>query len=380
MPPLVHQDLVPRDLDPKQDPALAEINRRFRELYTALNTQAGYHGPVSFANHINLNGNLVRNMGTPVLSTDGLSQKSADPMYSTPVQRKTMEIVGSQMLQSTRRLNDGTQQHRVSSDLNQQGAIPPTLTDTTNYTATATTVTVTFPATIQYGDQSIIAIPNTPVTITGLVTGTTYYIYPYYDTVLGIGTLVADSVNATGVPPVCFSAANANAAQMQTADGHVPLSNGGFQVSPVGGGHGGGGGSNCIRAGMVVETKERGVIAIETVYVGDMIRARSGWTRVTGRRTAHSMVFIRLTMSNGESLDVTPSHPISLFNGGEKEAGELTLGDVLCGPEGVPLQILSLLTVEETAPIVLLSCDPTHEYLVGKTHPMIVAHNFNIPK
>jgi hypothetical protein len=126
---------------------------------------------------------------------------------------------------------------------------------------------------------------------------------------------------------------------------------------------------------MVVESQERGVIPIETTYIGDMIRSRSGWTRVTGRRTGASGVFVRLAMSNGEAVDVTPTHPVCLFSGGQKDAGELSLGDVLCGPEGIPLQILSLLTVQESDPIVLLSCDPTHEYLVGKLNPTIVAHN-----
>jgi len=243
-------------------------------------------------------------------------------------------------------------------------------------------VTISFPTQIQYGDLSIVAIPNQPVTVTGL-TGGGYFIYPYYDTQLGIGTLVVDSVNADGAPPALFPAGLAtsnpavlaNAAQVQNGDGHVPLSNGGIAVTVASGHAGGGGGSGCIRAGMVIETQERGVIAIESVFVGDMIRARKGWTRVTARRTGGSGVFIRLGMSNGEGVDVTPTHPICLFAGGQKDAGELTLADVLCGAEGIPLQILSLLTVQESSPIVLLSCDPTHEYLVGKFNPTIVAHN-----
>lgn len=357
------------------DPTLAELNDRLRTLTTNINVLYGFHGPIPLANHVNLNGNRIINVGTPTSPTDALSQTSADPMYSTAVQRKAMEAVGSQMLQTTRRLNDGSQQHAVSSDLNLQGAIPPTITGQTVITSTASTITVAFPTQIQYGDLSIIAIPNAPITVTG-VAGSGY-VYPYYDTVLGVGTLVTDSVNATGVPPVLFALQNATAAQVQNADGHVPLSNGGISVTVAGGGGGGGrgGGSGCIRAGMVVETQSRGVISIEAVYIGDMIRARTGWTCVKGRRVGDYNVFVRVSTSNGECVDVTPTHPICLFPGGQKEAGELNLGDVLCGPEGIPLQILSLLTVHDTAPIVLLSCDPTHEYLVGRFNPTIVAHN-----
>jgi hypothetical protein len=179
---------------------------------------------------------------------------------------------------------------------------------------------------------------------------------------------------------VVFAALNAVAAQIQNADGHVPLSNGAVPVTIVGGGSGGGGGGGCVRSGMVVEEQSRGVIPVETAYIGDMIRARKGWTRVVARRSAVAGVFIRLAVSIGEGVDVTPSHPICLFSGGEKEAGELTLKDVLCGAEGVALQIMSLLTVQESSPIVLLSCEPTHEYLVGRFNPVIVAHNGVINK
>lgn len=385
MPPLVHQDLLPRDLDPKVDSTLAEINRRFRELYNALNVQAGFHGPVTFFNHINLNGNRIMNVGAPKNASDALSQTAADPLYSTPVQQAAMEAVGARMLQTTRRLNDGTQQHKISSDLNLQGSIPPILTGLTNFTSTSTTLTFTFPTSIQYGDQSIVAIPNVPLTVTGLTNSTAYKLYPYYDTVLGIGTFVADSVNAVGVPPIAFPPAASstvlgNAAQLQNGDGRVALSSGAITATTGMSGGGGGSGGGCIRAGMVVETQERSIVPIEAVFVGDMIRARKGWTRVMARRSGTSAVFIRLETSNGEGVDVTPTHPICLFSGGEKDAGELTLGDVLCGAEGVPLQIMSLLTVEESGPIVLLSCNPTHEYLVGKFNPSIVAHNIIINK
>lgn len=376
--PLIHTDLTARDLDPKVDPSLSEFNRRIREITQRVNQLAGFAGPVTLANALDLNGNRISNVGAAKSTTDVLTQESADPMYSTPVQQQAMEIIGTNMLQSTRRLNDGTQQHLISSDLNSQGSIPPTLVGQVTYVGTATTITVSFPI-ITYADGSSVAVNNT-LTITGLTASTNYLIYPYYDTALGVGACVADSVNATGSPPCCFSTSNANAAQAQNNDGRVPLSSGAVAVATGAGGggggtSGGGGGSGCIRVGMLVETYDRGVIPIESVYISDKIRTRNGWTMVTSRRVGHYNVFIRIITIDGAQVDVTPTHPICLHGGGEQEAGALTLADVLCGAEGVPLQIKSLLTIEETSPIVLLSCRPTHEYLVGRINPTIVAHN-----
>lgn len=384
MPPLNYRNLLPRDLDPTQDPTLSEVNARLKELYDGVNLALGYRGPVPIANHLNLQGNRIMNVGAPQAATDVLTTTSANPLYSTATVQAQLEATGNTILQTTRRLNSASQQQTISSDLNLQGSIPPTITGTTNYTSTSTSVTISFPTQIQYGDLSIIAIPNAPVTITGLAGGA-YLIYPYFDTKLGVGTLVVDSVNGSGAPPALFSTALStsilqNAAQLQNSDGHVALSSSGIPVTVTGGGHGGGGGGGCIRAGMVIETRERGVIPIETVYIGDIIRARKGWTRVIGWKIGNAGVFIRLALSNGEGVDVTPTHPICLFNGGHKEAGELTLADVLCGAGEAALQILSLLTVEESSPIVLLSCDPTHEYLVGRFNPTLVAHNIPINK
>jgi hypothetical protein len=373
MPPLNYRNLLPRDLDSQQDPTLSEVNSRLKELYDGVNTALGYRGPVPLANHINLQGNRILNLGAAQAPTDALSQTAADPLYSTAVQQSELEATGNSILQTTRRLNSAAQQQLISSDLNSQGSIPPVITGLTMYTSTSTTLTVSFPTQIQFGDLSIIAIPNIPVTITGLTTGP-YYIYPYYDTALGIGSLVAIAGDGVGAPPCCFAAVDANAAQIQNADGHVPLSIGGIPVTV--GSSGGHGGSQCIRYGMVVKSQEHGVIPIESVFIGEMIKARNGWTRVTYRRIGHAGLFIRIGTSNGEGVDVTPTHPICLFEGGHKEVRGLTLADVLCGEEEVPLQITSLLTVEETSPIVLLSCDPTHEYLVGRFKPTIVAHNF----
>jgi hypothetical protein len=229
MPPLVYRDILPKDLDPKQDPSLAEVNQRFKELYQQANVQAGYYGNATINGPLNLTGNRIMNVGAAQEDTDVLTTATADPMYSTPVQQAAMEAVGNRMLQTTRRLNDGTQQHKISSDLNTQGSIPPSnVTGLFTWLSTSTTVTMTWTGiVIQLADGTFKAIKDGTLTITGLATAV-YYVFPFYDTELGYLTFVADNVNASGVPPIAFlltspAVVSGAAGQVQTQDGSISL-------------------------------------------------------------------------------------------------------------------------------------------------------------
>lgn len=229
MPPLIYRDLLARDLDPKSDPSLAELNQRLKELYTHANMMAGYLGTTTINGDLNLNGNRIMNVGAAQKSTDVLTQDSANPIYATTVQQSKMEALGTNMLQTTRRLNDGTQQHTVSSDLNTQGSIPPSnVTGALAGTNTTTTITWTWTGIIiQLADLSYKAIKNGSLTVTGLTNGDTYYFYPYYDTKRGILSFVADSVNGSGAPPIAFVSTNPTPLplelQQQTADTRIAL-------------------------------------------------------------------------------------------------------------------------------------------------------------
>lgn len=229
MPPLVHRDILPRDLDPKLDPQLAELNNRFSEIIRQVNVQGGYYGNATIYGNLSLNGNRIMNLGAAQEDDDALSTTSANPMYSTSVQQAAMEAVGSKMLQTTRRLNDGTQQHTVSSDLNTQGSIPPSnITGTLAWTTSGTQVTWTWTSiVIQLADLSYKAIQNGTLQVTGLTNGATYDFFPYFDTRLGILTFVADSVNGAGAPPIAILSSNTTATtaalQQQNADTRIAL-------------------------------------------------------------------------------------------------------------------------------------------------------------
>lgn len=224
--PIQFNAVIPDDLDVKKDPTLGNLNAKFRDLTNLVNYLLGARGPITLLADLNLNGNRVRNIGAPLTSQDALSQTTADPMYSTPVQQAAMEAIGTEMLQTTRRLNDGTQQHKISSDLNSQGSIPPSnVTGSLTWTTTANSATFTWTGVvIQYSDFSTVAIRDSSLTVTGLTNGATYTFYPYYDTNLGILSFVVESGVGSGSPPAGFpSVGDSTAAQMQTSDGAIPL-------------------------------------------------------------------------------------------------------------------------------------------------------------
>jgi hypothetical protein len=235
--PVSFVPVTPQDLDAKADPSLGSLNAKLAPLYRLANYLLGASGPVTLLSDVNMNGNSVRNIGPPVTSADALNQTNADPMYSTSTQQAAMEAVGTKMLQTTRRLNDGTQQHTTSSDLNTQGSIPPS-NITGSLVATPSSTSISFAWTnivIQLADGSYKAIRNSSLNVTGLAGGTTFTFYPYYDTKLGLLTFVADNTNATGVPPVAFvSSGYSPASQAQTSDTRVALTSGGFQASTGG--------------------------------------------------------------------------------------------------------------------------------------------------
>jgi hypothetical protein len=225
--PIPFRPLTPDDLDPKKDPTLSYLNEVIRSMTNQINLGSGALGPIPIMGDLNLNGNRITNVGDAQEETDVLTQSSADPMYSTPVQQSAMEAVGTKMLQTTRRLNDATQQHKISSDLNTQGSIPPTnLVGALTWTSTASSVTWTWTGIIiQFADLTYLAIKDDSLVVTGLA-ATGYYFYPYYDTVTGRLTFVANSTFGAGSPPVAFNgsaAVKSAQAQAQNGDTRIAL-------------------------------------------------------------------------------------------------------------------------------------------------------------
>ncbi|HTV60377.1 MAG TPA: Hint domain-containing protein [Verrucomicrobiae bacterium] len=267
------------------------------------------------------------------------------------------------------------------------GSLPPTFSGSFTYVSTTTTITWSWSGLeILRADGTATSVPNGSLGVSGLASGSSFYFYPYWDDVAGaLGWIGGGS----GSPANALAAKTNVAAQQQSLQGRIPLSQGAMLAattsSGTGGGSGGGSGS-CLRSGMLVLTKERGAVEIETCQAGEHLRCpgifrrpadESGesWTRIVAIQTRDEDTFIRLHFSNADSLDVTPHHIFTLADGSPMRAERLCLADVLVGRFGR----LTLKKIEarcEAGKKVTVSCEPSHEFFAGRLSPSILTHNY----
>jgi hypothetical protein len=152
----------------------------------------------------------------------------------------------------------------------------------------------------------------------------------------------------------------------------------------TGGGSGGGSG-NCLRAGTMVLNRERGTVPIDTCKIGDHIlgpgnggvgpQGKYSWTRIVRLEILPADTFIRLHLSNHETLDVTPHHIFTLADGSPMRAERLCLADILVGRfASVTLEKIEVIREESTK--VTVTCNPIHEFYAGKHAATILTHNY----
>jgi len=262
-----------------------------------------------------------------------------------------------------------------------KGSVPPTWSGAFTYVSTTTNITWAWSGlTIFRADGSTTAIPNGSLAVTGLTPGATYYFYPYWDDVaLALGWVGGGA----GSPANAQAAKTNSAAQQQSLQGRVPLSQGAIAAatttSGTGGGSGGGSGS-CLRAGSVVLTKERGTVAIETCQMGEHLRcpAPAGgdtWTRLENLELRDADTFIRLYFSNEEILDVTPHHVFTLGDGSPMRAERLCLSDVLVGRFG-KITLKKIEAIVEEGQKVTVTCEPWHDFYAGRHAATVLTHNY----
>ena len=364
-----------------------------REMTEKINALMGAYGPIQPLSDIDMQSKRIRNLGAAKASSDAITQTGTDPLYGPSVQQATAEAVGKNMLQTTRRLNDPNQQHKISSDLRRQGSIPPVVVGTFSFTSTGININWTWPGLqLQYADLTTVQPSNTSFNVTGLSNGTQYKFYPYYDTSTGLMQFVVDIVNGSGTPQVAFNVSAVtnttlqNALQLENMDGRIPCTISGMTATPSIGGSGSGkGGSGCIHQRMLVMAQSGAYFPIIETRVGQFIQCRGGkLTQVLAKYVAPESSWIRVRGSHGDHLLVTPSQPLARWEDADIEAAKLTLADILCGEtfrrEEVTVQIKELAPVTEQAHSVLLRCEPYHDFLVGSYRPSFVAHNYTPAK
>lgn len=94
-----------------------------------INTLAGHNGPVPIANHLDLGGKRIINVGPPVDETDALPSGVAQRKYSASALRPQLESSGTSPLKTQRRLNDPNQREQQSSWLNDLMSSVPSAND-----------------------------------------------------------------------------------------------------------------------------------------------------------------------------------------------------------------------------------------------------------
>jgi|SRR5580704_906359 hypothetical protein len=262
-----------------------------------------------------------------------------------------------------------------------KGSVPPTWSGAFTYVSTTSSITWSWSGlTIARADGTSTIVPNGSLAVSALIAATTYYFYPYWDdALLAIGWVAGGA----GTPANAQGAKTNAAAQQQSLQARIPLSQGAMIAattsSGTGGGSGGGSGS-CLRSGSVVITRERGTVAIESCSEGEHLRCPmsaegEGWTRIRLLELRHADTFIRLHFSNAESLDVTPHHIFTLADGSPMRAERLCLSDILVGRfNNVTLKRIE--TIIEAGEKVTVSCEPTHQFFAGRSGATILTHNY----
>ena len=262
-----------------------------------------------------------------------------------------------------------------------KGSVPPAWSGAFTYASTTSGITWSWSGLAIYrADGGATQVPNGSLAVAGLAAATTYYFYPYWDeTLAAIGWVTG----GTGSPASAQTAKTNAAAQQQSLQGRIPLSQGAMiaatTASGAGGGSGGGSGS-CLREGTVVLSKERGAVAIETCKPGEHLRCPSpvngeAWTRIVRLEAREAGTFIRLHFSNAESLDVTPHHIFTLADGSPMRAERLCLSDILVGRFG-RITLRRIEVIEEDSRKVTVSCEPTHQFFAGRHAASVLTHNY----
>lgn len=97
----------------------------YSQLIDTVNSLAGFNGPIVLNDHVDLKGNRIQNLGTPVDQTDAIAHAFAEENYSAHALRPKFESTGTNPLKSVRRINDQNQREQGSSFLNDLMSTPP---------------------------------------------------------------------------------------------------------------------------------------------------------------------------------------------------------------------------------------------------------------
>lgn len=164
--PLPNQ--VPKMQFPGMDPV---FQKHYDQLTDTVNTLLGHNGPIQLANHLDLGGNRIMNVGAPTATTDAISSLVAQSRYSPTALKPYFESGGKNAFVGYRQINNQGQREQTSSWLNQLLSTPPNSNSIDPITSTSGgSTTVTIPASIyRFADGTKWFLPSRSDTITNPV-------------------------------------------------------------------------------------------------------------------------------------------------------------------------------------------------------------------
>ena len=138
--------------------------------------------------------------------------------------------------------------------------------------------------------------------------------------------------------------------------------------------------SACIGAGTLVQSVDKGAVAIEDLAIGDEVYMYSPTRgRTTGiiRDTLRAVrdQFIRLTMA-ADTLLLTPEHPVFVADWGRfVRADSLRRGLRLLGLAGALATVTGVASVDTTLAVANVSVAPAANYYTGAGKGTVLVHN-----
>lgn len=216
-----------------------------------VNTLFGLHGPVPVFSDIDMQGVAsVTNMRAPAASSDAVTLDSAQSSFGPSAIKTAVEATGTQILQTTRRINDQSQREMHSTFLNDVLNVPPvtngaTVSVTSNGDGTSQIVVTA--NNFEWGDGSIAPFAQRSDRVTNPASGSNFYFYYFRKT---DNTLQFIGPFTSNTPQNQFGAYTDGRGFVGTA-----------QVNAGGGGTGGGGASGagsggCLEVGTPVQPPE----------------------------------------------------------------------------------------------------------------------------
>lgn len=249
---------------------------------------------------------------------------------------------------------------------------------TLSFSTTTTSITFTWTSLVLLRDDGTsTSVPNGSQAITGLTSSHTYGFYPYWDEV-STTLKFATAGTSTGSPAYAYAAGmDLLGLQEQSLSSHAALSSGAITVATPSSGTGGGtgGGSRCPRGTMSVHEKTHGVIQVKYLRVGQQLKSPTGWETITDIVPVMTHEFVRVHLSNGQSIDTSPTH-LWPTQDGLVRAKSLTLNHILEGSFSEAITINAVECVDEIDLAYGLNVEPTHLFFIGETLPTVLTHNF----